>query len=106
MTTELRQLIRSDLYRHTGKVDGSSLRYALLHIPGFRYCYFLRRCMALRSKRGPLNRFRYIVNKVALNRYRFKYGFEIGAGTRIGPGFYLGHLGAWSSAKPRSSVRT
>jgi serine O-acetyltransferase len=74
-------------------VDNRSFRFAFLRIPGFRYCYFLRKCSYLRSKCTPLGRLRFYANKLALHRYRFKYGFEIGANTTIGPGFYLGHFG-------------
>ena len=28
-----------------------------------------------------------------LNRYRFRYGFDISPTTRIGPGLYIGHFG-------------
>ena len=92
MQAELRQLIHSDLFRHTGATDARAFRLGW-RIPGFRYMYYLRKCMALRTNRDPISRLRFLANKIALNHYRFKYGFELGAGTKIGPGFYIGHFG-------------
>ena len=37
--------------------------------------------------------FGYVYNRVLLNHYRFRYGFDISPQTRIGPGFYIGHFG-------------
>jgi serine O-acetyltransferase len=35
----------------------------------------------------------YLYNRLWLNHYRFRYGFEISPTMAIGPGFYLGHFG-------------
>lgn len=34
----------------------------------------------------------YIYNRLLLNHYRMRYGFDISPNTRIGPGLYLGHF--------------
>lgn len=35
----------------------------------------------------------YVYNRLWLNHYRFRYGFEISPTTEIGPGLYIGHFG-------------
>lgn len=81
-------IIKSDLYRYDALSGIKGFLKGFVLIPGFRYTYFLRR--ASKYKRYSLLGVYY---HLLLNHYSFKYGFQIPAGTKIGPGFYLGHFG-------------
>jgi serine O-acetyltransferase len=87
------QTLRADLYRYRGKADRRSFLSAYLHDPGFRYTYYLRKVAFYSKRRRSLAIFAYAWNRILLNRYRFKYGFDISPTTSIGSGFYLGHFG-------------
>lgn len=89
----LRQILQADLYRYRGKIDQRSFLSAYLRDPGFRFTYYLRKVAHYSSRKRSIGVFGYIYNRVRLNHYRFKYGFDISPTTRIGPGFYLGHFG-------------
>lgn len=93
MTTEAAALINADLYRYFGRTDRSTFISAFLKIPGFRFTYYLRKARSYRNQGGVLSKLAFVFNKILLNRYRFRYGFEIFETTDIGPGFYLGHFG-------------
>lgn len=53
----------------------------------------MRKVAFYRSKKRSLGIFPYIYNRILLQHYRFKYGFDISPTTSIGGGFYLGHFG-------------
>src|ERR1700687_2848077 len=93
MTTEVTALINSDLYRYFGRTDRNTFISAFLRRPGFRFTYYLRKASSYRDQGGILSKLFFAFNKILLNHYRFRYGFEISYGTSIGPGFYLGHFG-------------
>lgn len=61
--------------------------------PGFRYTFLLRKVDWYRSRKRSLGVVPYIVYRLLLNRYRFRYGFDISPTTKIGPGLYIGHFG-------------
>ena len=86
-------LIQADAYRYTGQVGGKAIRSAYKAFPGFRFTYHLRRVAHLAPRRKSLALLPYIVHRLFLNHYRFRYGFDISPTTSIGPGFYLGHFG-------------
>lgn len=85
-------IITSDLYRHCGKRDIRSFFTCFVRIPGFRYTFFMRTAGYLKSK-GSLFLPLYIMCRILLNHYQFKYGISIPYNTEIGPGFYIGHFG-------------
>jgi serine O-acetyltransferase len=87
------QLIRTDLYRYRGDRSWRSLVGAYLQTPGFRYTFYLRKVAFYGARKRGLGLLPYLYNRVWLNHYRFRYGFEISPATRIGAGFYLGHFG-------------
>lgn len=93
MDPALLQTLRADLYRYRGKADMRAFISAYLHEPGFRFTYYLRKVAFYRTKKRSIGIFGYIYNRIRLNRYRFKYGFEISPSASIGNGFYLGHFG-------------
>ena len=66
---------------------------AYLHIPGFRFTYHLRKVAYYRRKKRSFGIFGYVYNRILLNHYRFRYGFDISPTTSIGDGFLLGHFG-------------
>jgi serine O-acetyltransferase len=89
----LLQTLRADLYRYRGKADMRSFLSAYLHDPGFRFIYYLRKVAFYSERKRSLGIFGYLYNRILLNHYRFRYGFEISPSTSIGRGFYLGHFG-------------
>ena len=66
---------------------------AYLHQPGFRFTYYLRKVAYYAPRRRSPAIFAYVYNRILLNHYRFKYGFDISPNTDIGPGLYIGHFG-------------
>jgi serine O-acetyltransferase len=85
-------LIKSDLYRYTGKISKYLLIRYLLLDPGFKYTFWMRLNRYLRQK----SIFLYsigIIAKLFLFHYRYKYGIDIHPSTQIGSGFYIGHFG-------------
>ena len=93
MDSTLSQTLKADLYRYRGKADWRSFLSAYLHDPGFRFIYYLRKVAYYSAKKKSFGIFGYLYNRILLNHYRFRYGFEIDASTSIGRGFYLGHFG-------------
>jgi serine O-acetyltransferase len=89
---ELRNLVYSDLYRHTGKVTVAIFLKNLAANPGFKYSFWMRLCSFFSSRKSM----RYFFSPLArlmLARYRYKYGIDIPHTTLIGSGFYIGHFG-------------
>jgi serine O-acetyltransferase len=81
------KIIQSDLYRYNG-LKGISGFFKGLKYPGFRYMFFFRKT-ASTSKRSLFG----IFYRLMLSHYKYKYGFQIPAGTKIGKGFFIGHFG-------------
>ncbi len=76
-----------DLYRWTGKIDRASL-FKWLMVSKYRIVYLKRKC--------ELNRthiFRFVFYRMLYGHYMTKYGVDIGAGTQIGAGFVIRHIG-------------
>ena len=92
MKAELWRVLRADGYRYSGDLSRRAILHAWWYEPGFRFTWYLRKVSFYSErKRGP-GIFGYIYNRVLLNHYRFRYGFDISPTTRIGQGFYLGHF--------------
>jgi|WetSurMetagenome_2_1015567.scaffolds.fasta_scaffold00064_35 serine O-acetyltransferase len=85
-------MVASDLYRYRGNRKLRSFASCYFHIPGFRYSFFMRTARYLRSK-GIFFMPMYIVARLFLDHYMFKYGISIPYNTEIGPGLYIGHFG-------------
>ncbi len=90
---KLWQTIRADLYRYRGVADGRAWLQEYLRTPGFRYTFYLRKVAYYSKCKRSLGLLPYLYNRLWLNHYRFRYGFEISPTTTIGPGLYLGHFG-------------
>ncbi|MEO6922399.1 MAG: serine acetyltransferase [Bryocella sp.] len=89
----LQHLLRADAYRYTGSADNSAIRAAYRQYPGYRFSYHLRKVAAYAHRKRSLFIVVYAYHRFWLNRYRFRYGFDISPTTSIGPGLYLGHFG-------------
>ena len=84
-------LIKSDLYRYTGKTSFWTFLFKLLSNVGFKYSFWMRTAAYL--KRHTFLWFIYIIARLILIRYTNKYGIDIAYNAKIGPGFYIGHFG-------------
>jgi serine O-acetyltransferase len=85
--------MRADLYRYHGACGIRQFCRSLMCEPGFIITFWLRICGFLHSRKwsrcGP-----YWLARLLLARYRFKFGVQIDFTTRIGPGFYICHVGS------------
>ena len=89
---EFKYLIESDLYRYCGKKNiGLFLKYLFI-IPGFKYTFLMRSTKYFREKRIPYLPV-FILFRILLNHYQYKYGISIPYDTNIGAGLYIGHFG-------------
>lgn len=82
------RVIKEDLFRY---IQGDYNIWRLLRglkIPGFRFMYFLRR--SAKARKGSVL---WIINRIILRRYSYKFGYQIPYYTKIGEGFYIGHFG-------------
>jgi serine O-acetyltransferase len=93
LVTSLWQTIRADACRYSGRTDLRAMIFAYLHHPGFRFTYYLRKVDYYRSRRRSLAVFAYIYNRVLLDHYRFKYGFDISPTMSLGQGIFIAHFG-------------
>ncbi len=90
---DLWEIIRADAFRYHGATGIRGILVAYWKDPGFRFSYYLRKVGFYRERRKGLGIFGYLYNRVLLNHYRFRYGFDISPATVIGKGLYLGHFG-------------
>jgi serine O-acetyltransferase len=89
---EYRFQVAADLFRYGGGRGTACLLRAIAFIPGFKYSFFMRTAKFFKQQGRafwPL----YLVARIVLNRYTFKYGISIPYNTEIGPGLYIGHFG-------------
>lgn len=82
----------SDLYRYCRKRNFFYFVKCYVINPGFRYSFLMRSAKYLKSK-GILFLPIYVITRLLLNHYQFKYGISIPYNTDIGPGLYIGHFG-------------
>jgi serine O-acetyltransferase len=83
----MERTIKADLFRYEGLTGIKGLIKGL-SIPGFRYMYIWRKIS--HTHKYSLKR---LIFKILLQRYTYKYGFQIPSATQIGEGFYIGHFG-------------
>jgi serine O-acetyltransferase len=93
LASTLRHTLHADLYRYRGQTTHRAFLSAYLREPGFRFTYYLRKVAFYAPKKKSLWIVAYLYNRVMLQHYRFKYGFDISPSTSIGPGLYIGHFG-------------
>jgi|WetSurMetagenome_2_1015567.scaffolds.fasta_scaffold00011_12 serine O-acetyltransferase len=82
----MNDFIRADLYRYVPGPFSIKNLFIGLRSQGFRYMFFKRKLEACKRKG-----IRWLLLKIVLRHYTYKYGFQIGA--KIGRGFYIGHFG-------------
>lgn len=95
--TELRYLWYTDLYRHYGRADCRSFLKMLLvywEPPGAKYAFLLRLCrfFMLARPRALAAPF-YVISRIVLKHYEYKFHIAIAPTTQIGAGLYIGHFG-------------
>lgn len=89
---ELKQLIRSDLYRYDGAAGFAAGFRHFRKTPGFHYSFGLRLCAYLKAH--PVFRLGvYHLASWRLEKLTIRYGISIPVATRIGQGLYIGHFG-------------
>ena len=91
---ELKCLWCSDLYRYEGQCNKKLIIKHLVLTPGFKYTFFLRSCQYLANKNTKLIRPIYVIFRIILHHYTYKYGISIDPETNIGKGLYIGHFGS------------
>jgi serine O-acetyltransferase len=84
----MHRTIQADLFRYSGTPAGLKTFWKGLRIPGFRFTYALRQAKR-HSKYTPLG----ILFRLLVDRYYWKYGFQIPMRAEIGEGLYIGHIG-------------
>ena len=84
-------LISLDLHRYNPEED--RFLKCLLSIPGFKYTFCLRTAKYFADKKGIIPFLSYVMARIFLNKYTFKYGINLPFRTQIEPGFYIGHFG-------------
>ena len=87
----LRKVLAADLQRYGGARGRRAFLRTFFSTPGFRYTAVLRFCQALCGRRGA--RPFFVLASLWLSRLGRLYGISISVGTRIAPGFYIGHFG-------------
>lgn len=85
----MNDMINDDLYRVYGAKGWFSLLKEIKNNPGFRFMYLFRKA----SKYQNTNKILFKLYNRVLLHYRYKYGIELIPGTKVGEGFYIGHVG-------------
>jgi serine O-acetyltransferase len=82
----MNESIVSDLYRYIPQPYRFGNLIQGFRSQGFRFMFFKRNLDTCKQKG-----IKWLVLKIVVRHYTYKYGFQIGA--RIGNGFYIGHFG-------------
>ncbi len=93
----LRFLWRSDLHRYYGKSNLSTflrMLFVYWEAPGAKYAFLLRLVAYLRvAMPRPLFTPLYVIMRIVLKRYEYKWHIQIPPAVRIGSGIFIGHFG-------------
>lgn len=90
--SEYMDLVKKDCYRYTKEVNFIFIIKTFIKIPGYKYTFLLRTAYYLRNK-GLLYIPFYLLIKLFISHYKYKYGIDIPYNAEIGVGFYVGHFG-------------
>jgi serine O-acetyltransferase len=92
MLNDLWEYWKSDYRRYFNY--GAKRLTILLLTPGFIYCFYMRLCKYLKVSKYhvPLYPF-YLLFRIVLIHYEYKFGIQIPYITKIGYGLYIGHFG-------------
>lgn len=88
--SELCKIIKHDHYRVYKRVSIRSLISGVIFGESFKYVFWLRVSDYFDGK----NKLFYILSKLILRHYKFKFTICIPHKTSIGKGFYIGHFGS------------
>ncbi|NPV03134.1 MAG: serine acetyltransferase [Syntrophaceae bacterium] len=89
---EYKNKILTDLHRYFAATNVTAFLRGLCLLPGYKYTFWMR--TAYYSKQnGILFMPLYVMSRLMMNRYQYKYGICIPYNTRIGEGLYIGHFG-------------
>ncbi len=94
LPASFRQTLRHDLYRYHARVGLAAFLKAYIRQHPFRFTFWLRASGHLRLRRDPLSKLVYVFCRLRREHYSLKYGYQIYEETQVGPGLYLGHVGA------------
>lgn len=86
---QYKQFVYSDLYRYT---EGKQFWKNYFFNAGFKYMFLFRTVKYVSDKKWLYPFF--LLLKLRLRHFQFKYGFQIPWNTPIGMGFYIGHCGS------------
>lgn len=89
----LKYFIRRDLEQTSSIVNLQRFLSFFLFVPGYKFVVWLRitRYFFLKTKLFfPL----FIISRLRLKHFSYKYGFDISYRTRIGPGLSISHFGS------------
>lgn len=81
--------IKSDLFRYRGQYSFSAFIKEYFLNPGFKFMVWHRIAHITKNKSKLL----YLIPWMKLKKLKYRYGYDIPAETRIGNGFYIGHIG-------------
>jgi len=85
----LGSLIKSDLFRYRGKYSFPVFIKEYFMNPGFKFMVWQRIAHITRNKSKLI----YLIPWMKLKKLKYRYGYDIPAETKIGNGFYIGHIG-------------
>src|SRR5579884_1772782 len=77
LASGLWKTLQADVYRYRGRADMPAFVSAYMHEPGFRFTYYMRKVAHYSRWKRSLGIIAYAYNRMMLNRYRFRYGFDI-----------------------------
>jgi serine O-acetyltransferase len=84
-------LIRSDLYRDAGDSNLITFFRYMIFIPGYTYSFWMRTCAYLHGK--PFFRYNlFLIARLILLPYSYKFGMDIPPRVIIDSGLYIGHF--------------
>lgn len=89
---EYKKLILKDLYRYSAAKDVITCLKCLCMLPGYKYTFWMRTA-SYAKQNGILLLPLYLMSRMMMNRYQYKYGICIPYNTRIAEGLYIGHYG-------------
>ena len=90
--SEYRKLILSDLYRYCAAKSVMAFLRCLCLLPGYKYTFWMRTAN-YSKKNGILFMPLYLISRLMMNRYQYRYGICIPYNTRVAEGLYIGHYG-------------
>ena len=91
-TNEYLSFLKSDITRYGTRSSFTQFVKLYLVSPGYKYSVVMRTANYLK-KAGPLFTPLYMVSRLMLRHYEYKFGISIPYNTTINAGLYIGHYG-------------